>query len=138
MINKIKENKKLIERIAIISVIVLISFYIIYKLSSSLFMVITGSIILLIGALVKDPELSNAENKEYSKLEQLTIFSDEVLEPSIALSDVKKEIEKQSSLVVEKEIELDKNMQVIDIENTNSYKFDELDKKIKKSKKVKA
>ena len=67
---------------------------------------------------------------------QLSLFSDEILEPSISLSEVKKEIEKKSIVVEEKEI--DNNMNVIDIENTNSYKFDKLDKKIKKSKKVKA
>ena len=82
MINKIKENKNIIERILLISAIVLISFYIIYKLSNSLFMVITGSIILLIGSFVKDPEIKESK-KAYTKLEQLTIFSEEVLEPSI-------------------------------------------------------
>ena len=138
MINKLKENKKLVEMIAVISLIVMVSFYIIYKLSSSIFLVITGSIILLIGFLIKDPETSlDKEEEPISNYVQLTIFSDEVLEPTIALEDVKKELEKKSLIVENNEIE-NKNKQVIDLENTNSYRFDELDKKIKKSKKVKA
>ena len=136
MIKKIKENKKMVEMIVVISILVLLSFYIIYKLSSSIFLVITGAIILLIGSLVKDPEIAEVKEEENSKLVQLSLFSDEILEPSISLSEVKKEIEKKSIVVEEKEI--DNNMNVIDIENTNSYKFDKLDKKIKKSKKVKA
>ena len=138
MINKLKENKKLVEMITVISLIVMVSFYIRYKLSSSIFLVITGSIILLIGFLIKDPETSlDKEEEPISNYVQLTIFSDEVLEPTIALEDVKKELEKKSLIVENNEIE-NKNKQVIDLENTNSYRFDELDKKIKKSKKVKA
>ena len=56
MMNKIKENKKAIKIALITAICILVSFYIIYKLSSSIFLVITGTIILLIGSLVKDPE----------------------------------------------------------------------------------
>lgn len=136
MMDKIKNNKKLIKIISIITICILISFYIIYKLSSSLFMVITGSIILLIGSFIKDPELQDIKEEKTSRIEQLTIFSKEVLEPSIALSEVKREMEKK--VLASQSEEENKNVQVIDIENTNSYKFDEIDKKIKKSRKVKA
>ena len=121
MLNKIKENKKSIKFVLLIALCVLVSFYIIYKLSNSLFMVITGAIILLIGSFIKDPEIKETK-EELSNLEQLTIFSNEVLEPVIVKPKKRK-----------KKVET-----VIDIENTNSYKFDEVDKKIKKSKKVKA
>ena len=137
MINKLK-NKRKIKMILVISICILISFYIIYKLSSSLFMVITGAIILLIGSFVKDPELSDVKEEKTSKLEQLTIFSEEVLDPVIALSETN---EKKKEEIIVKTVEKKsrkKNKNIIDIENTNSYKFDELDKKIKKSKKVKA
>ena len=130
MINKIKENKKIIKIALLTALCILVSFYIIYKLSSSLFMVITGTIILLVGFLVKDPE--NAENsEETNKYNQLTIFSDEVLEPVI----IDKPKEKVVATVKRTR---KKSNNVIDLENTNPYKFDEIDKKIKKSKKVKA
>ena len=134
MIKKIKENKKMIKRVLLISLCVLVSFFIIYKLSSSVFMVITGSIILLIGAFVKDPELS-LEKEETTRVEKLSSFAEEVLEPAIALEEKKSKKEK---LVVATKQTRKRNNNVIDIENTNSYKFDELDKKIKKSKKLKA
>lgn len=128
--NKIKENKKAIKIALITAICILVSFYIIYKLSSSIFLVITGTIILLIGSLVKDPE--KLENKEdLNKLTQLTIFSDEVLEPAI-IDKPKEEVVK----AVKKTRKKSNN--VIDLENTNPYKFDEIDKQIKKSKKVKA
>lgn len=120
MLNKIKENKKRIGFISLITLCVLVSFYIIYKLSSSLMLVITGAIILLIGSFIKDPEKME-QKKELNKLEQLTIFSEEVLEPAII-----------------KPKRTRKKATVINLEDTNSYKFDEVDKKIKKSKKVKA
>ena len=130
MMNKIKENKKAIKIALITAICILVSFYIIYKLSSSIFLVITGTIILLIGSLVKDPE--KLENKEeLNKLTQLTIFSDEVLEPAI-IDKPKEEVVK----AVKKTRKKSNN--VIDLENTNPYKFDEIDKQIKKSKKVKA
>lgn len=130
MMNKIKENKKAIKIALITAICILVSFYIIYKLSSSIFLVITGTIILLIGSLVKDPE--KLENKEdLNKLTQLTIFSDEVLEPAI-IEKPKEEVVK----AVKKTRKKSNN--VIDLENTNPYKFDEIDKQIKKSKKVKA
>lgn len=130
MMNKIKENKKAIKIALITAICILVSFYIIYKLSSSIFLVITGTIILLIGSLVKDPE--KLENKEdLNKLTQLTIFSDEVLEPTI-IDKPKEEVVK----AVKKTRKKSNN--VIDLENTNPYKFDEIDKQIKKSKKVKA
>lgn len=128
--NKIKENKKTIKIALITAICILVSFYIIYKLSSSIFLVITGTIILLIGSLVKDPE--KLENKEdLNKLTQLTIFSDEVLEPAI-IDKPKEEVVK----AVKKTRKKSNN--VIDLENTNPYKFDEIDKQIKKSEKVKA
>ena len=132
-----KNIGKTIGIVLLITLCILISFYIIYKLSNSLLMVIIGALILLIGSLVKDPELSNIEEEKESKLEQLTAFSEEVLEPSIV--EEKKSIKKEKNITattVKKNKK--KNNTVLDIENTNSYKFDEVDKKIKKSKKVKA
>lgn len=129
-------TKGLIKRVILISLCILVSFFIIYKLSSSLFMVITGLIILLVGAFIKDPELSESK-EEPSKLEQLSIFSKEVLEPAILLKENK--TNKEKVVVATKNTrKKNKNKNIIDIENTNSYKFDELDKKIKKSKRVKA
>lgn len=125
-----KNNKKLIKMIIITTLCILASFYIIYKLSSSIFMVVSGAIILLIGLFVKDPEISKVK-EETNNLEQLTIFSNEVLEPAIINH-------KEKVVAVEKKRKK-KASTVIDIENTNSYKFDEIDKKIRtKSKKVKA
>ena len=135
MIKKIKENKKMVKRVLLIALCILVSFYIIYKLSSSIFMVVTGSIILLIGAFVKDPEIANVK-EETSKEEELTAFQEEVLEPVIALTETKNKKKARVAAVEKKPRK--KNKTVIDIENTNSYKFDEIDKKIKKSKKVKA
>ena len=129
------KNGSLTERILVITALVLLSFYIIYILSSSLFLIITGLLILLAGSFIKDPEVSEEKEMKYSKLEQLTIFSKEVLEPSIILAETKKNNE---VLTIKETKKNNKNKQIIDIENTNSYKFDELDKKIKKSKKVKA
>ena len=129
MLKMLKENKKTVKMVALVSICILVSFYIIYKLSSSIFMVITGSIILLIGLFVKDPEVAEIKDAKKTKLEQLTIFSEEVLEPSILKND--------KVLATEEEQDV-KEKTVIDIENTNSYKFDEIDKKISKSKKVKA
>lgn len=129
MLKMLKENKKTVKMVALVSICILVSFYIIYKLSSSIFMVITGSIILLIGLFVKDPEVAEIKDAKKTKLEQLTIFSEEVLEPSILKND--------KVLAIEEEQDV-KEKTVIDIENTNSYKFDEIDKKISKSKKAKA
>ena len=114
MINKIKENKKTIG-------IALVSFYIIYKFFNTLMLVLAGAIILVVGLFAKDPELKEQKVKK-TKLEQLTIFSDEVLEPAIIKSKLKS-VETKT---------------VLDIEDTKSYNFDEVDKKIKKSKKAKA
>ena len=129
MLKMIKENKKTVKMILLTSICILVSFYIIYKLSSSIFMVVTGSIILLIGLFVKDPEVSKIKDSKKTKLEQLTIFSQEVLEPSI--------IKPKEVVAIEEEKEI-KDKTVIDIENTNSYKFEKINKKMSKSKKVKA
>lgn len=133
---KIKANHSLTEKILVITAIALVSFYVVYTLSNSIFMVVTGAIILLIGSFIKDPEKIEEENK-VSKLEQLTIFSEEVLEPSIIKAENKKEAVVVPT-VIETKKRTRKSKTVIDIENTNSYKFDEIDKKIKKTKNVKA
>jgi len=78
MLNKLKENNKLIEFIMTIVFGVIGSFYIIYKLSNSIFMVIMGLIIIAFGYFMKDPEI-----KEETCVEKLTISSLEALKPSI-------------------------------------------------------
>ena len=69
MIKKIKENRKTIGLYLLVLVGIMISFFIIYKLSSSLFLVITGSIILLIASFIKDPEIKDVKNEELNNLD---------------------------------------------------------------------
>ena len=85
MLNKLKSNEKLLELIMTIVFGVIASFYIVYKLSNSIFMVIVGLIILTFGYFMKDPEVK----KEEKSIEQLTIFSEEVLAPSVIINKEK-------------------------------------------------
>ena len=87
MLNKIKENEKLLELIMTIVFGVIATFYVIYKLSSSVFMVIAGLLIISFGYFMKDPSVKE-DNKQ--RVEQLTIFSEEVLEPNIIAKNNKK------------------------------------------------
>lgn len=79
MLNKLKENRKLLELIMSIAFAIIGGLYIVYKISNSVFMVVAGLIILSIGYFTKDP----AVNEENSFVEQLTITEEEVLKPSI-------------------------------------------------------
>ncbi len=79
MLNKLKGNRKLLELIMSITFAVIGGFYIIYKISNSVFMVVIGLIILSIGFFTKDPTL--VEENNY--VEQLTITEEEALKPSI-------------------------------------------------------
>ena len=81
MFKKIKENDKYIEFVMSIVFGVIASFYIIYKLSNSLFMVVMGMIILSVGYFSKDSTLK----EEKPQVEQLTISSEEVIKPSIII-----------------------------------------------------
>ena len=134
MLEKIKQNKKNIG-IALLTILcILISFYIIYKLSSALLLVITGVFLLVIGSFIKDPE--QLENKEaVDNVTQLSIFSEEVLEPIIIENEKpKKRKKKEEIIIVEKKERKKKNKEVLDIENTDSYKLDNVP--IKKTKKA--
>lgn len=91
MFNKIKNNEKLVELIMAIAFGVLASFYIIYKISNSMFMVITGLLILSIGYFSKDPDTIE-ENK--TCVEPLVISSEEALKPNI-IKEAKKKTSKK-------------------------------------------
>ena len=92
MLNKLKKKKKNVELIMAIVFGVISSLYIIYKLSSSIFTVLVGFAILSYGLKIKDPEVNDVKEKNH--VEQLTIFSEEVLEPSI-IKEVKKKVSKK-------------------------------------------
>lgn len=129
MIEMIKNNKKEIKIGLLITFCSLITFYIVYKLESTLFVIVAGAIMLLIGVIVKDPEKSSEEsNKE--EYTQLTIFSEEVLAPV----EIKKNT-KKTKAVASKKKTTKKTDTVIKIEDT---KIEEVEKTIKKSEKVKA
>ena len=70
-----------------------IYFICIFTLSSSIFTVLVGFAILSYGLKIKDPEVNDAKEKNH--VEQLTIFSEEVLEPSI-IKEVKKKVSKKA------------------------------------------
>ena len=93
MLNKLKLNEKNVELIMAIVFGVIASLYIIYKISSSIFTVLVGFAILSYGLKIKDPEVNDAKEKNH--VEQLTIFSEEVLEPSI-IKEVKKKVSKKA------------------------------------------
>ena len=134
MIKKIKENKKAICISLLTLVGIMLSFFIIYKLSSSLFLIITGSIILLIASFIKDPEIKEVKNDELNNLNYLEIFSEGVLEPAILenCESIKEKHKKVARANSKK-----KRSNTINIDNTASYKFDINHKKVKKTKKIK-
>lgn len=85
MLNKFKLNEKNIELIMTIVFGTIGSLYVIYKISSSIFTVLIGFAILSFGLKMKDPEMG--DNKQENHVEQLTIFSEEVLEPSAIVNN---------------------------------------------------
>lgn len=129
MIEMIKNNKKEIKIGLLITFCSLIAFYIVYKLESTLFVIVAGAIMLLVGVIVKDPE-KNSEESNKEKYTQLTIFSEEVLAPV----EIKKTT-KKTKAVASKKKSTKKTDTVIKIEDT---KIEEVEKTIKKSEKVKA
>ena len=84
MLNKLKENEKLLEFVMTIAFGTIASFYIIYKLSSSILMVALGLIFISIGYFTRD-----TEEVVETRTEQLTIFSEEVVSPSIIVNNSK-------------------------------------------------
>ena len=92
LLNKLKENEKLIELIMTIVFGVIGSLYIIYKISNALFVVLLGFAFITFGYKMKDPETSEVEETKH--LEQLTIAKEEVTEPSI-IKEVKKKVSKK-------------------------------------------
>ena len=96
MLNRLKQklnlNDKLVELIMAVVFGSIGSLYIIYKLSNSIFTVLVGFAFITIGLKSKDPE--EEVGKVNNHVEQLTIFSEEVLEPSV-IKEVKKKVSKK-------------------------------------------
>ena len=135
MLEKIKQNKKSILIALLVFIAIAFSFFIIYKISNALLLVIVGVLLLIIGSFIKDPEKLEVEEK-MDNATQLSIFSEEVLEP-IILEEEKKEIineDEEIILVNKKRNKRRKRKEILDIENTNSYNFDNVS--MKKAKKA--
>lgn len=135
MLEKIKQNKKSILIALLVFIAIAFSFFIIYKLSNALLLVIAGVLLLIVGSFIKDPEKLEVEEK-MDNATQLSIFSEEVLEP-IILEEEKKEIineDEEIILVNKKRNKRRKRKEILDIENTNSYNFDNVS--MKKAKKA--
>ena len=135
MLEKIKQNKKSILIALLVFIAIAFSFFIIYKISNALLLVIAGVLLLIIGSFIKDPEKLEVEEK-MDNATQLSIFSEEVLEP-IILEEEKKEIineDEEIILVNKKRNKRRKRKEILDIENTNSYNFDNVS--MKKAKKA--
>jgi len=135
MLKKIKQNKKNILIASVVLILVIISFYLIYKLSNAFLLVIIGVLLLIIGSFIKDPE-SIEENEEIDNATQLSIFSEEVLEPIILEDTIEEKVVHEDEIIIidNKKTKKRKNSEILDIENTNSYKFDNVS--MKKTKKA--
>lgn len=135
MLEKIKQNKKNFLIALLVLFGIAVSFYIIYKLSNAFLLVLAGVLLIIIGSFIKDPE--NLEEKEEPEnATQLSLFSEEVLEPIILEEEKKERVIREEEIIIlgKKKNKKRKNKEILDIENTNSYKFDKVS--MKKAKKA--
>ena len=135
MLEKIKQNKKNILIALLVFIAIAFSFFIIYKLSNALILVIIGVLLLIIGSFIKKPKKIE-EKEKIDNVTQLSLFSEEVLEPIILEGDNKEEVIEDEEIIIisNKKNRKRKNKEILDIENTNSYKFDKVS--MKKAKKA--